>query len=119
MTDTNERDNVYASFLAMSADGSLGSLDESDASALAASVSENPIIQGAVLERFYGSKMQTEIENEAKESDMTWKRLKSNRRMAMFRVAGIGADEAGRIAFDEMAGDPSAMLKVKERFFFG
>ena len=53
------------------------------------------------------------------ERDMLWKRMKSDRRTAMFRASGIGPDEAGRIAFDEMAGDPSAMLKVKERFFFG
>lgn len=119
MTSADERNNAYASFLAMAADGTLGSLDEMDASALASSVSDEPTLQEAVLGSFYGSKMRSEIEGEAMERDMLWKRMKSDRRTAMFRASGIGPDEAGRIAFDEMAGDPSAMLKVKERFFFG
>lgn len=119
MNGQDERRDAYAGFLAMAADGTLGSLDEAEASALASSISDEPILQEAVLDRFYGSKMGTEIEDEARERDMTWRRMKSDRRTAMFRAAGVGASEAGRIAFDEMAGDPSAMLKVKERFFFG
>ena len=110
---------AYAEFIKMSADGTLRTIDEAGISGLAAAVSDNPVIQEAMLSTYYGSLMASEFEAEEAERVSTWNRMRSDRRAAMFRFSDIDAETAGRLAFDEMAGDPSGMLKLKERFFFG
>ena len=110
---------AYAEFIKRSADGTLRTMDETGISGLAATVSDNPVIQEAMLGTYYGNLMAGDLEAEAAARVSTWNRMRSDRHAAMFRFSDIDAETAGRLAFDEMAGDPSGMLKLKERFFFG
>lgn len=113
------RKAAYADFIKMSADGTLRTMDETGVSSLASAVSDSPVVQEAMLGTYYGNLMSGELAAEEAERGSTWNRMKSARRNAMFRFSDVSAETAGRLAFDEMAGDPSGMLKLKERFFFG
>lgn len=38
---------------------------------------------------------------------------------AMFMYAGVTPEQAGRMQYDAMNGDPSALLGVREKFYYG
>jgi len=116
--DTDRSRLAYTEFIKMSADGTLPSLDETSISEIASAMSDSPSIQQAAVGTYYSSLSSAELDAEEREREMSWNRLRQSRRDAMFRSADVSPEEAGRLAFDEMAGDPSGMLKAKERFFF-
>lgn len=115
-------------FLAVSAVGGLPDLGMDDVAALAKAASADPAahgaetaadVQGAMLGAYFGAVGDAEIMQAVRDSDMAVARMKSDRWDMLFRATGVSPDEAGRMMFDRDNGDPSAMMRVKERYYFG
>ena len=124
----NEAATAMSDFLAVSALGGLPDLGMDDAVDLAKSASADPEamgaespadVQAAMLGAYFGAVGDAEIMQAARDSEMAVARMKSERWDTLFRASGVSPDEAGRMMFDRANGDPSAMLKVKERYYFG
>lgn len=119
---------AMSDFLAVSALGGLSDLGMDDAVNLAKAASADPEamgaaspadVQAAMLGTYFGAVGDAEIMQAARDSEMAVARMKSERWDTLFRVSGVSPEEAGRMMFDRDNGDPSAMLKVKERYYFG
>ncbi len=115
-------------FLAVSAVGGLPDLGVDDVVALAKAASADPEamgaaspadVQDAMLGAYFGAVGDAEIMQAARDSEMAVARMKSDRWDMLFRVSGVSPEEAGRMMFDRDNGDPSAMVRVKERYYFG
>ena len=113
------REAAYASFITLAADNSLGKLDEGVAAEMIRDMTDDPAEQEAAIATFYGDKLIGELVEYRDASYAQMALLKTERRDAMFRNGNVDGDTAARVMFDEMSGDPSPMLKLKEQFFFG
>lgn len=117
-TVNSEQVSAFTDFIGLHTAGRLGSLDEDQAFGLARAVSDDPVVVSEALGTFYADRTGDEIGADLDDSRNAVARMRSGRRNAMYRHAGLTDEEAGRIEFDAANGDPSALAKLKERFFF-
>lgn len=122
-----------AAFVGAMEDGSLGDMDYSDALALASSASLSPEVGASLSKTAKRPLTPDEVKSEMmrnywddvvmgtmvsgmNRSESVAVGLEDRRREALF--AGVSGDEANRIAFDSQHGDGSALLRLKEQFYF-
>jgi len=126
--DTKKAATAVSDFLAVSSIGGLPDLGVDEAVQLAKDASGDPKalglerpedVQEAMLGSYFGALGDAEVHAANREAEMGVARMRTNRWNMLFRMAGIDPDGAARMTFDRENGDPSAMLKVKERYYFG
>lgn len=122
-----------AAFAGAMKDGSLGDMDYADALAIASSASLGPTV-GASVSRTAGREVASDEIRSAmvgqywdavvrgamiagmNRTELASLALDDRRRSALF--AGVSREEADRVAFDSAHGDGSALLRLKEDFYF-
>lgn len=126
--DRQKAATAVSDFLAVSAVGGLPDLGIEDAVRLASDAAADPEalgmtdpgdVEAAMLGSYFGTIGDQEVRQTARDTEMAVARMKTERWDLLFQMSGIDSEDAARMEFDRENGDPSAMLKVKERYYFG
>lgn len=122
-----------AAFVGAMEDGSLGDMDYSDAFAFASSAPLSPTVtapmsktakrelapdevRSVMMDQYWDEVVKGTMASGMNRSEETALALEGRRRDAIF--AGVSREEANRVAFDSAHGDGSALLRLKEDFYF-
>lgn len=118
MTD-DMRDAAYSDFLRASVTGDLANADDRTVALFALGVSDNPVVQESVIRTAYRTRFNYMVDSGKAEDDMMRRRFATDSRTAMYRACGVSDEDAGRLEFDEMNGDPTGLMKLRETYYFG